>query len=88
MGGKVTELDAIYSVPWAKPSVNPVMLVRSWGKLLPNLQDDDLQGFHNKEISKSEIFDMVCAMTSFENFNEETLKNGYRVMCVNWAFST
>jgi hypothetical protein len=27
-------------------------------------------------------------MRSFENINEETLKNGYRVMRVKWAFST
>jgi hypothetical protein len=38
-----------------------------------------LQGFPNKEINKSEIFDMVCAMRSFENISEETLK---------WASST
>jgi hypothetical protein len=31
---------------------------------------------------------MVCAMRSFENINEETLKNGYRVMRVKWASST
>jgi hypothetical protein len=39
-------------------------------KLLPDLEDD-LQGFPNEEISKSEILDMVCAMTSFENFDED-----------------
>jgi hypothetical protein len=31
-----------------------------------------LQGLPNEEISKSEILDMVCAMRSFENVNEET----------------
>jgi hypothetical protein len=38
------------------------MLVRSWWKPLPYLKGDDLQGFPNKEINKSETLDMVCAM--------------------------
>jgi hypothetical protein len=68
--------------------VNPVTLVRSRWKLLPDLEESDLQGFPNEVISKSEILDMVCAVTNFENINEETLKNGYRVMRVKWASST
>jgi hypothetical protein len=44
--------------------MNPAMLVRSLKKLLPDLEDDDLQGLSNEEISKSEILGMVC---SFEN---------------------
>jgi hypothetical protein len=31
---------------------------------------------------------MVHAMRSFENINEEKLRNGYTVMRVNWASST
>jgi hypothetical protein len=34
-----------------------------------------LQGFPNKETSKSEILDMVCAARIFENIDEEMLKN-------------
>jgi hypothetical protein len=60
--------------------VNPVTLVRSWRKLLPDLEDD-LQRFPNEEISKSEIFDVVCAMSS-ENIDEEMLKNGCTMMYV------
>jgi hypothetical protein len=30
----------------------------------------DMQRFHNEEISKSVVFDMVCAMRSFENIRE------------------
>jgi hypothetical protein len=41
-----------------------------------------LQGFSNKEISKSEFLGMMCAMRSFENTDEVTMKNGYKVMCV------
>jgi hypothetical protein len=41
-------------------------LVRLWRKLLPDLEGD-LQGFSNEEINKSKILDMVCAMRSFEN---------------------
>jgi hypothetical protein len=67
-------LDAIYSVSWAWSSMNPVMLVRSWRKLLPDLEqhddEDDLQGFPNEEISKFEILYMVCAMRSFVNIDE------------------
>jgi hypothetical protein len=45
--------------------MNPVMLVRSWRKLLPDL------GFHNEEINKSEILDMVFAVRSFEIVDED-----------------
>jgi hypothetical protein len=68
-------LDAIYSISWARSSMNWVTLVRSWRKLLTDLEKDDLWGFPNKEISKSKTLDMVCAMRSFENINEETLKS-------------
>jgi hypothetical protein len=44
--------------------------------------------FPNKEIRKSEILDSVYVMRSFENINEEMLKNGYRVMRVKWASIT
>jgi hypothetical protein len=52
-----------------------VKLVRSWRKLLPDLEEDGLQDFPNEKISKSEIPDMACAMRSFENVKEET-ENG------------
>jgi hypothetical protein len=47
-----------------------------------------LQGVPNKEVSKSKILNMVWAMRSFENNDEETLKNGYRVMHVKRTSST
>jgi hypothetical protein len=50
---KITVLDAIYGIPQAMSSVNPIMLVRLWRKLLPDPDNDHLQGFPNKEISKS-----------------------------------
>jgi hypothetical protein len=40
-----------------------------------------LEGFSNEEIN-SKFVDMVCAMINFKNINEETLKNGCRVMYV------
>jgi hypothetical protein len=73
-------LDPIYGVSWAWSSMNPVMLVQSWRKLLADLEEDDLHGFPNEEISKYKILDIVCAIRSSENINKETLKNGYRVM--------
>jgi hypothetical protein len=54
--------------------VNPVTLVRSWRKLLPDLEEYDLQGFRNKEINKSENLDMVCAMRSFKSINEDNVE--------------
>jgi hypothetical protein len=69
-------------------SVNPVMLVQLWRKLLPDLDDDDLQGFPNTEISKSKTPDKVCAMRRSENINERMLKNVYRMMRVKWTSST
>jgi hypothetical protein len=84
---KMMVLDAIYSVSWVWSSVNLVMLVQSWRKLLPDVEGDDLHGFPNEETSKFEILD-VCAMRSFENIEEEILKNGYRAMHVKWVSST
>jgi hypothetical protein len=50
--------------------MNPVIMVQAWHKLLPHLEDD-LQGFPNEEISKSKILDMICAMKSFQNTDED-----------------
>jgi hypothetical protein len=54
--------------------VNPVTLVQSWRKLLPDLEDDDLQGFPNEEINKFKILDMVCAMRSSENTDKDNVE--------------
>jgi hypothetical protein len=64
-------LDATYGVPQAWSSVNPVMLVQLRRKLLLDLEDGDLQGFPNEGISKSKILDIVYAMRSFENIDED-----------------
>jgi hypothetical protein len=77
-------LNDIYGISQKWSAANPVILVRSWRKFLSDLEEDDLHVFCNEEISKSEILDVVC----FENIDEETLKNGYRVMRVKWASST
>jgi hypothetical protein len=69
MGGEMV-LDAIYGASQAWSFVNPITLVQSWRKLLPDLQDDDLQGFPNKENSKSEILDTVYAIRSSKNTDE------------------
>jgi hypothetical protein len=58
--------------------VNPVTLIPSWRKLLPDLEDDDLQGFPNEEISKSEILDKVCAVRSFENVSEDNVEEWFQ----------
>jgi hypothetical protein len=68
------ELDDIYGISQAWPSVNPVTLVQSWRKPVPDLEEYGLQGFCNEEISKSEILDVVCAMRSFENINEDNVE--------------
>jgi hypothetical protein len=64
----------------AWPYMNPVTLIWSWRKLLPDLEEYDLQGFPNEKISKYEILDMACAMRSSENVDKDNKEN--------WAFST
>jgi hypothetical protein len=44
-------LDGKNSISWAWSSMNPVMLVQSWRKLLPDQESDDLQSFPNEEIT-------------------------------------
>jgi hypothetical protein len=61
----------VYGISWAWSSVNPVILVRLWRKLLPDLEKDDLQGFPNEEISKSKILVKVCAIRNFVNVNKD-----------------
>jgi hypothetical protein len=68
---KMTVLDTINSVSRAWSSVN---LVRSRRELLPDLEDDDFQGFPNEKISTSKIVDMVCAMRNFENTDEDNVE--------------
>jgi hypothetical protein len=46
------------------------MLGQSWRKFLPDLEEEDLQGFLNEELSKPEILDLVCVMRDFENIDE------------------
>jgi hypothetical protein len=53
-------------------SMKEVMLVQLWRKLVPDLEDDDFQGFPN-EISKSEILDIVYCMISSGNINEDDM---------------
>jgi hypothetical protein len=66
-------VDTIYGIFRAQSSINQIMLIRSWRKLLSDLKDYDLQGFPNEEISKSKILDMVCAMRSFKNVDKDNI---------------
>jgi hypothetical protein len=49
---------------------------------------DDLQGFPNKEISKSEIPDIVYSTGSFENTDKETMKTACNTISVKWDSCT
>jgi hypothetical protein len=71
---KTMVLNAIYSISRALSSVIPVTMVRAWRKLLPDVEVDDLQGFPNEEINKSRILDMMCAVRSFENLDEDNVE--------------
>jgi hypothetical protein len=56
----------IYGICWAWSSVNPVMLVHSGRKHLPDLEDD-LQGFPNEENRKFKILTQ-CALSNIEEW--------------------
>jgi hypothetical protein len=71
---EMTVCDNDIGVPWAWSSMNPVMLVLFQRKPVPNLDDDDLQGFPNKETSKSEILVMVCTMRGFKNVDTDNVE--------------
>jgi hypothetical protein len=49
------------------------MLVQSWRKLT-DLEEDNLQGFPNKEISKSKILDTVYAVRCSENIDKNSIE--------------
>jgi hypothetical protein len=84
-GGENDSVGCYMSVSQTWSAVNPVILVQL---LLTDVDDDNLQGFPNKQISKSKILDMVCTVRNFENINKETQKNACRMMGVKWASST
>jgi hypothetical protein len=74
--GKRIMLDAIYGVSQAWFSVNPVMLVQLWRKLLPDLDEDDLQGFSNKSGS---LKFLTCVLWEvLKMLTKIMLKNGYK----------
>jgi hypothetical protein len=70
---KMTVLVAIYTLSRLWSFVNPVTLVQSCRKVLPDT-DDDFQGFPGEEINKSEILDMVCAKRISENSDDDNVK--------------
>jgi hypothetical protein len=73
--------DVLYSLPQALPSVNKITLVQSLRKLPPDLEENDLQSFPDKEISKYEILDKVQAVKSFENTVTDVEKLLYSDVC-------
>ena len=42
--------------------VDPGTLVQKWGKLPPHLEDNDVQGFPNEELSKFKILDTMYVL--------------------------
>jgi hypothetical protein len=44
----ILQLDAVYNISWAWSSMNLVMLIQSRRKHIPDLEQDELQGFHNE----------------------------------------
>ena len=69
---KLTILDAIHGVSQAWSSVKSITLVRSWMKLLPDLEGD-FEGFSESEVSESNLRELVNEMKGFENVDEEDL---------------
>jgi hypothetical protein len=80
---RMVVLDAIYGKSQAWSSMDPVMLVQSWRKVLPVVEYYQLEGFHNEEI----LIRCVLWETS-KMLVKIMMKNGYKVICVNWVSST
>jgi hypothetical protein len=53
--------------------VNPGTLVQKWGKLPPHLEDNDVQGFPNDELSKFKILDTMYMPWSVLNTLTENM---------------
>jgi hypothetical protein len=60
----------MYRISQAWSSINPRMLVQSRRKVLPDPEDDYLQGFPSKEISSSTTLDMMFAVRCSENIDK------------------
>jgi hypothetical protein len=69
----MTVLVAIYTLSGLWSFVNPVTLVQTCSKVLLDTHDD-FQGFPGEEINKSEILDMMRAMRSSENSDDDAVK--------------
>lgn len=71
---KLTVLDAIHGIFKAWADVKPQTLVRSWRKLLPDLEENDFNGFPDDDSSTTEIMTMVKVLQGFENVDEVNVR--------------
>jgi hypothetical protein len=65
---KIMVWGAIYSISQAWSYVNPVMLVRSWRKLLPDLEEDVRFEVLTAPSTKMAVFCVVALCSLVENY--------------------
>jgi hypothetical protein len=56
-------------------------------KFVPDLENDNLQGFINDELNKFKFLDTMCAVRSFRNVDKDNIKERLKVLHEKWASS-
>jgi hypothetical protein len=79
-------MGCVIAASWAWSPMNTAKLVRLWRKHLPNLEDK-LKVFL-AEISSPNFFTWCELLEVLKMLIKTALKNGYKVVCVNWVSST
>ena len=75
---RMSTLNAIHGIAKSWPKVKPITLVRSWRKILPNVEIDlsECEEIEASDISLSEICGLMENLTCFENVDRKTLRTG------------
>ena len=76
---KLTILDAIHGISDAWQEVKPHTLVRSWRKILPDIEESDFQAFSDEEITTAQIMNLATGLNGFEDVDEENLNEWLKI---------
>jgi hypothetical protein len=69
-----TALDSIYNIALAWNMVKPLMLIRSWRKIIPDInEDDDFAGFADDVITTAELAQIANKVSGGEQVDENNI---------------
>lgn len=76
-----TVLDAIYGVAKAWEMVKPTTISKSWKKIIPEIEEEDLLGFEDTPFSASNLASALKDAPDCENVDSENIEEWFAVDC-------